>query len=53
MHNASQAACCDNPDIVTKYYPLVACRTCGMIWDQEESEPTFQANELIATNPAA
>jgi len=35
MLDASQEwLCCDNPDLVTKYSPKVACRTCGEIWDE-------------------
>jgi hypothetical protein len=33
-HNASLEPCCDEPDLVTKYYPTVACRNCGRIWDE-------------------
>ncbi len=27
--------CCDDPDLVTKYDPLVACRNCGLVWERE------------------
>ena len=27
--------CCDDPDLVTKYFPKVACRACGTIRDED------------------
>jgi hypothetical protein len=30
-----ETLCCDEPDLVTKYNPLVACRKCGLVWERE------------------
>ena len=36
VHDASMGdPCCDDPDLVTKYVPLVACRNCGLVWERE------------------
>jgi hypothetical protein len=40
--------CCDCPDLETKYYPTVACRACGSIWDEDHSSQTGPHAEGVA-----
>jgi hypothetical protein len=47
-HNASLGPCCDDPDVVTKYYPVIACRNCGLIWEEGIPEPK-PAEQVITT----
>jgi hypothetical protein len=48
MHNASWGACCDYPELVTKYYPTLACRNCDLIWDEGIPKPKPQKKALRA-----
>ena len=35
VHDASMdETCCDEPNLVTKYLPMVACRNCGLVWER-------------------
>lgn len=53
MHNASMdEPCCDEPDLVTKYPPLVACRKCGLVWEREYPI-TLRITVKIQTSVAA
>jgi hypothetical protein len=53
VHDAStETPCCDEPDLVTKYPPLVACRKCDMLWEREYPNPvriTVKSVFTIAT----
>lgn len=48
MLDASQGClCCDDPDLVTDYYPKIACRACGLIWDEYILDPKPPRREFV------
>jgi hypothetical protein len=50
VHDAStEAPCCDEPDLVTKYPPLVACRKCHMQWEREYPDPVSITVKFVFT----
>jgi len=40
--------CCGCPDLETRHYPTVACRACGLVWDESYSSQAKPQVEAVA-----